>query len=382
MKNNWEIKKFSYLCDIHRGSSPRPIHEWISHNGIPWIKIADATKTNSRFVSTTREYIKYSEKFKGVRVYPGDLVLTNSATPGIPKIINLEGCIHDGWLLFRNFNNIDKIFAYYLLINERPKIIQKGSGTIFTNLKIDILKNHVIEIPPLNEQRAIAGVLSSLDDKIDLLHRQNETLEALAETLFRQWFIEEAQDDWEEKPLDEISDYLNGMACQKYPPKNEMDRLPVLKIKELRGGISDKSDWASTDISDEYIVHNGDVVFSWSGSLLVKIWDGELSILNQHLFKVTSLSYPKWFYYLWTQHYLRKFISIAQSKTTTMGHIKRGDLANSMVLIPIPKYLNSMNEIFAPLITKMIFNNQQIITLEKLRNTLLPKLMSGEVRVL
>ena len=223
--------------------------------------------------------------------------------------------------------------------------------------------------------------LTSLDDKIDLLHRQNETLEALAQTLFRQWFIEEAGDDWEEKPLDKIAEYLNGLACQKYPPKNELDKLPVLKIKELRGGISEGSDWASTDISEKYIVKNGDVIFSWSGSLLVKIWDGEECILNQHLFKVTSSHYPKWFYYLWTKHYLRKFISIAQSKSTTMGHIKRGDLANSMVLIPQPQELISMDEIVAPLIAKMIANNQQIINLAKLRDTLLPKLMSGEIRV-
>jgi len=160
-----------------------------------------------------------------------------------------------------------------------------------------------------------------------------------------------------------------------------VDKLPVLKIKELRGGISDASDWASTDISDEYIIHNGDVIFSWSGSLLVKIWDGEDCILNQHLFKVTSSEYPKWFYYFWTKSHLQKFSMIAESKSTTMGHIKRSDLSSSMVLIPSPEELKLIDEIIAPMIDKLIVNGQQIRTLEKLRDTLLPRLMSGEVRV-
>ena len=224
-------------------------------------------------------------------------------------------------------------------------------------------------------------MLSSLDDKIDLLHRQNKTLEAMAETLFRQWFVEEADEMWEEKPLDEIAEYLNGLACQKYPPKNDIEKLPVLKIKELRNGFTENSDWASTEISDEYIIKNGDVIFSWSGSLMVKIWDGEQCILNPHLFKVISSNYPKWFYYFWTKYHLDRFISIAESKSTTMGHIKREDLSNSMVIIPEKKLLEKMDKIATPIIKKLINNNRKILSLVKLRDTFLPKLMSGEVRV-
>ena len=129
-----------------------------------------------------------------------------------------------------------------------------------------MLKSLPVPLPSLREQEAITAVLASLDDKIDLLHRQNKTLESLAQTLFRHWFIDGAEDDWEERPLDEVADYLNGLACQKYPPENEAERLPVLKIKELRNGLSDQSDWATSNVSDEYIVENGDVIFSWSGS--------------------------------------------------------------------------------------------------------------------
>ncbi len=254
-------------------------------------------------------------------------------------------------------------------------------GSAVPSLTVPVINEIEILLPPLPEQKAIGEVLSSLDDKIDLLHRQNKTLESLAETLFRHHFIENAQPDWEEKQLDEIADYLNGLACQKHPPKNDTEKLPVLKIKELRNGFTEKSDWATIDVDGKYIVKNGDVIFSWSGSLLVKIWDGKDCVLNQHLFKVTSEEYPKWFIYHWTKYHLYKFTAIAESKATTMGHIKRSDLSNSMVVVPTEDALNELNQIMQPIIDKVILNNKQIYKLEKLRDTMLPKLISGDVRV-
>lgn len=321
-----------------------------------------------------------------------DILITKDGSIGRVAIVDREKiCISQSVALLRPNERILPIFLKYLLETSfyQELIDIDATGTTIKHIYITKINKMFVGVPPLPEQKAIAAVLSSLDDKIDLLHRQNKTLEALAETLFRQWFIEpfdnaqgkEARDDWEEKPLDEIADYLNGLACQKFPPKNDLEKLPVLKIKELKNGFTENSDWASTDIPTEYIVENGDIIFSWSGSLVVKIWDGEKCILNQHLFKVTSEFYPKWFYYFWTKFHLNKFISIAESKATTMGHIKRRDLSNSLVLIPSDEELKEMDKQVSPLIEKIINNNTQIRTLEKLRDTLLPKLMSGEVRV-
>ena len=114
---------------------------------------------------------------------------------------------------------------------------------------------------------------------------------------------------------------------------------------------------------------------------MVKIWDGERCILNQHLFKVTSNEFPKWFYLMWCKHHLAEFISISSSHATAMGHIKRGDLDAAMVSVPTPSELKVMSEQMMPLLDKQISIAKQICTLEKLRDTLLPKLMSGEVRV-
>ena len=174
---------------------------------------------------------------------------------------------------------------------------------------------------------------------------------------------------------------MNGLACQKYPPQNGIEKLTVLKIKELSGGITELSDWATSKIKSEYIVEFGDVIFAWSASLMVKIWDGERCVLNQHLFKVTSEDFPKWFYLMWCKHHLAKFISISSGHATTMGHIKRGDLDAAMVIVPPENELTEMSKMMTPLLEKQIANAKQIRSLEKLRDTLLPKLMSGEVRV-
>ncbi len=292
-------------------------------------------------------------------------------------------CSTDIWVV-KPKNNINKDFLFYLFaMNEFVDLATKSSsGTRMPRADWNFMAQTEWIIPENeNEQKAIASVLSSLDDKIDLLHRQNKTLESMAETLFRQWFIEEAKDEWEEKSLDEVAEFLNGLACQKFPPENEINKLPVLKIKELRNGFTENYDWATSKVSEEYIVTNGDVIFSWSGSLMVKIWSGEKCVLNQHLFKVTSKKYPKWFYYFWIKYYLKEFVAIAESKATTMGHIKRQDLSSSIVFTPPDIELKEMNSIISPLIDKIICNNKQIRTLEQLRDTLLPKLMRGEVRV-
>ena len=378
----YDLIELEKLSTIYRGGSPRPITNFIQKSGTPWVKISDA-RNDERFIHQTKEFIKSEGESKSRIVFPGDLIISNSATPGLPRIMTIRACIHDGWLLFRDLDGsrLDKNFLLYRLKADREHLVSQGNGSIFTNLKTEILKKHKIPLPPIQEQKAIAEVLSSLDDKIELLQKQNETLEALAQTLFRQWFIEEAEDSWEEVSLTEIASFLNGLACQKYPPLNDEDKLPVLKIRDLKDGISDASDRASSKVDSKYLVNNGDVIFSWSASLVVKIWDGELCVLNQHLFKVTSEKYPKWFYYQWCKYHLNRFIAVANAHATTMGHIKRTDLNNAMVVIPKEQDLERMSPIVEPLMDKIQLNNEQIRTVEIMRDTLLPKLMSGQVSV-
>lgn len=312
--------------------------------------------------------------------------------------------ISDNAILAKAKNGFDNTFMYYLLVNENLYNLRVGSSQpLITQSTIKKVK---IAIPEYQEQKAIAKILSDLDEKIEINNKINKTLEEMAQAIFKQWFVDfefpnedgkpyKSSDGemveselgmipkgWESKSLLGIAEYLNGLAMQKFRPVEGEKGVPVLKIKELRqGGTDNNSDLCSSKIAKEYIIKDGDVIFSWSGSLLVDFWCGGKCGLNQHLFKVTSSKFEKWFYYLWTKYHLNKFIRIAKDKATTMGHIKRTDLSNSIVLVPNDVIMNKSNLILKPIIEKVIETRIEERKLGKIRDTLLPKLMSGEIRV-
>jgi len=216
----------------------------------------------------------------------------------------------------------------------------------------------------------------------------NHHLEQMAQAIFKSWFVDfelwggAMPSDWQTGSLLDIADYLNGLAMQRFRPAEGEVGLPVLKIKELRQGSCDSSsELCSPNIRSDYIVHDGDVVFSWSGSLLVDFWCGGDCGLNQHLFKVTSRKYYKWFYYAWTCYHLDQFIAMAADKATTMGHIKRSALENAEVLIPSEKDYAAVSELISPIYEQVIRNRIETRKLATLRDTLLPRLMSGELSV-
>ena len=212
----------------------------------------------------------------------------------------------------------------------------------------------------------------------------NNNLSAQADAIFRREFssLEELPSGWSKSNLTSIADYLNGLAMQKYRPSETEIGLPVLKIKELRQGFCDSdSELCSPSIKTDYIIHNGDVKFSWSGSLLVDFWCGGQCGLNQHLFKVTSNTYDPWFYYSWTNYHLAEFAHIAASKATTMGHIKRSDLDKAIVIIPSHSDYLRIGKLLSPIYKLIISNRLENAKLIQLRDSILPQLMSGEFDV-
>jgi type I restriction enzyme S subunit len=295
--------------------------------------------------------------------------------------------------------NLDNNYLYYIISSPLYESIlfNAGTGSGQPNLSAQDILSVEIPYPDIKEQKAIAATLSALDDMIELNNKINKTLEEMAQAIFKSWFVdfepfkdEEFEESelglipkgWRVAALDEIATYLNGLAMQKYPPSKNERGLPVLKIKELRQGFTDgNSDICSESIDNSYIINDGDIIFSWSGSLLVDIWCGGRCGLNQHLFKVTSASYNKWFYYMWTRYHLERFIAIAKDKATTMGHIQRKHLSEAKVLIPEPNTLAFMDSVMQPIIDLVIANKVENKTLSTIRDTLLPKLMTGEIRV-
>lgn len=296
------------------------------------------------------------------------------------------------YIVFRAIENLSNPdFLYYLITSSlvrEPAIKSMVGSSGRQRVQIDVVKNIEIGIPPLETQQKIAKVLSAIDDKIELNNSINNNLEQQAQAIFKSWFIDfepfcgTMPNDWSISTLSTIADYLNGLAMQKFRPNKNEKGIPVLKIKELRQGFCDvQSDLCSLNIKPEYLINDGDVIFSWSGTLLLDFWCSGLCGLNQHLFKVSSEKYDKWFYYFWTKHHLDTFIAIAADKATTMGHIKREDLDKSEVLIPDNKTYKRLNSILSPLINLIIKNRVENRQLTQLRDTLLPKLMSGEIDV-
>ena len=186
---------------------------------------------------------------------------------------------------------------------------------------------------------------------------------------------------WELKPITTIATFLNGLALQKYPPRGNGEDLRVIKIAQLRKGSAEGAAWANSDVPDQYVIGDRDLLFSWSGTLEAAFWFGGKGALNQHLFKVTSSRFPSWFCFRWIREHLPWFRAIAASKATTMGHIKRGHLQETRVVAPSREVLHEANEVFGPIYD--LFGQLMIETrkLAAMRDALLPKLLSGEVRV-
>lgn len=358
-----------------------------------------------------------------VSLYTREDVLISNIRPYFKKIwfATVDGTCSNDVLVFHPTKQVDSRFLYYLLSDDNffDYVMLGAKGTKMPRGDKKQIMQYPVTLPPLDEQKRIAEVLGAFDDKIELLQKQNKTLEEMAKATFKSWFVDfdvvkakqrgDAKADimrayhlteqlydlfpssftdsalgpiplgWEVKSLSSIATFLNGLPLQKYPPIKGQPSLPVIKIAELRNGVSDSSNKANMNVPADYIIKNGDVLFSWSGSLMVKLWPGGCGALNQHLFKVFSDKYPKWFYYLWVNHYMPLFQEIAADKATTMGHIQRKHLDQALVVIPAD--LAEFSVYYDKLIEKQILNNKQIQTLTEFRDSLLPRLLSGKIRV-
>ena len=368
--------KLSSLCEYRKGkvSVDRLSKDtYISTENMLPNKGGVVRATSMPTTSQTQEYKK------------NDVIVSN-IRPYFKKIWLAEydgGCSNDV-LVFKANQDTDKGFLYYVLADDSffNYAMATSKGTKMPRGdKISIME---YEVPhyDIEEQKKIACILCMLDEKIKINNRINKNLEQQAQAIFANEFLllDTLPEGWKQASLIDIADYLNGLAMQKYRPTADESGIPVLKIKELRQGFcDDNSELCSPSIKSDYIIHDGDVIFSWSGSLLVDLWCGGICGLNQHLFKVTSSKYDKWFYYAWTKHHLDHFVAVAADKATTMGHIKRDELAKAEVLIPNETDYNRIGALLQTIYEMIISNRIENKKLAATRDTLLPKLMNGEI---
>ncbi|MDB5985074.1 MAG: restriction modification system specificity domain protein [Nevskia sp.] len=394
-----------------------------SKEGVPLISVGEVGHGSLRIhESTPRVPRGVVERLPEYLLQAGDIVFGRKGAVDRSAMVKPDQA---GWFLgsdgirLRLPNTCEARFVAYQLqsAEARSWLLQHASGTTMASLNQGTIERMPIVLPPLNEQRAIAHVLGSIDDKIEQNRRTVQGLERLAKAIFHAWFVDfepvkakaagakffpsmpqEAFDTlpsdfansllgpvprgWEVRPLITVASFLNGLALQKYPPRGDATDLPVIKIAELRRGSTSGSDLANGGVPETYIINDGDLLFSWSGTLEAELWFGGRGALNQHLFKVTSSHYPKWLCLLWIHQHLPWFRMVAASKAVTMGHIKRSHLQDALVVIPPPAFIEAGNHAIGSLFDLYAATEIESRSLMRMRDFLLPKLLSGAVSVM
>jgi type I restriction enzyme S subunit len=425
LPEGWKRHLLSDLARMESGHTPSRRHPEYWGGSIPWIGIRDATGNHGRTIYETNENTNaLGIANSASRVLPKDTVcLSRTASVGYVVVMGREMATSQDFANWICGPDLDYRYLKYALIAEGDALLNFASGSVHQTIYFPELKSFHIAAPEKPEQSAIADILSALDDKIELNRQTNEALEGMAQAIFRDWFVDfgptrrkaagEADPvaimggltpnparavqlaalfpagfgndglpvGWRERPLDTIADFLNGLALQKFPAKVGEPDLPVIKIAELRNGLSERTNRSARTLPAKYIIKDGDFIFSWSGSLMAKVWTLGEGALNQHLFKVASEEFPQWFYGQWVHHHMPEFQLIAASKATTMGHIQRGHLSSATTVCPQDGAMEVMSSVMQPLWDRMIHNELENRTLAEARDYLLPRLMSGVVRV-
>lgn len=349
------------------------------------------------------------QKCSLVHFKKGDVLLGN-IRPYLKKIwyANIEGGCSQDVLVLRAKNNLESKFLYALLMQDSffdyEMKATKGSKMPRGD------KSHIINFPclDLNNKTEIGKLLSSLDDKIALNNRINAKLEQMAKRLYDYWFVQfdfsnengkpyksdggkmvwneelkrEIPEGWEVGNLYDIAEYVNGLACQNYRPKESEKSLPVIKIREMNEGITADTEKVSASIPGKYRIYAGDILFSWSASLEIKIWTGETGGLNQHIFKVIPKGYfSKGYVYQQLSAYLVNFQKMAESRKTTMGHITSDHIKQSRILIPPKEVISAFTKKTLSIFNYQLSIEKETQKLTALRDRLLPLLMNGQVVV-
>jgi type I restriction enzyme S subunit len=339
----------------------------------------------------------------------GDILVGN-IRPYLKKIwySNIKGGCSPDVLVIRAKSNINSKFLYYTLLRDDffNHMMNGAKGTKMPRGDKKQVMRFKIPHFDLTNQLKISSVLSTIDSKIEINNRINTELEAMSKIIFDYWFVQfdfpdkngkpykssggkmvwneelkiEIPEGWESGSLLQIAQYENGLPCQKFSP-NGNDVLRVIKIREMNEGFSANTEFVRSDIPKKAIIESGDVLFSWSASIDVKLWSGGIGALNQHIFKVTSVNYPKSFYYHQLINYLQHFKMMAENRKTTMGHITLEHLRQSRIIIPPQKLTLKLEAIIGSILSQKVGLEVENHKLIEIRDWLLPMLMNGQLKI-
>ena len=405
----WKEVRLGDVCSIQRGASPRPIQKFISKEGMPWVKIADATGISSRYISSTSEYIIKEGVSKSRIVHPGDLIVSNSATPGLPKFMAIEACVHDGWLIIRDLDGIDKVFLYYVFINIRRRLSNQANGSVFMNLKTDIVKDFVIKLPTLEDQRRIASVLSSLDRKIELNNKINADLEEMAKAIFKNWFVDfepfkdgkfvdselgMIPEGWKVGKITDIgcliTDYVsNGSFAslkQNVHLYETKEYAQFIRNTDLKTNtFSVYVDKHSYDFLSKSTLYGNEIIISNVGDVgsvhLCPKLDIPMTLGNNIIMLRPNEKEYNYFLYLWFKYFSGQGLIQGIKGGSAQPKFNKTDFKNLPLLIPSFEIIEKSYWVFESMFSILSSNIKENSRLSLLRDTLLPRLMSGELEI-
>lgn len=404
--SEWKRVKLGELCEFINGGAWSD-KEYVSE-GIPVLKVTNCKTTG--FVLSELNYLPSSsrQKYSQNELQLNDVII---ATVGShPNLVNsaagrsvIVNSLVVGFFLNQNAvcirtknNNIlnQLYFGYYSKYYLFQNYIQmRGKGAANQmRIAISAIKDYPMPLLPIENQERIATILSYYDSLIENYQKQIKLLEESAQRLYKEWFIDlrfpghentkivdGVPDGWEKKSIADLGTYLNGFA---FKPSDWQERgKPIIKIKEMGNGISTDTPRNNGErVPEKYLIKSGDLLFSWSATLMVIVWTGEEGWLNQHLFKVTP-----------TQGIGREFLLQSISKTiaefsnlttgSTMKHIQRNKLEQVFVNTPTSEIMNCYCRIAERQREQILNISSQISHLTEARDRLLPKLMNGEIEV-
>ncbi len=391
--SEWKETSLSKVISLIGGGTPKTSIAEYWNGDIPWLSVSDFN-TGLKYVHNSEKSITQLglENSSSKLLQVGDIIISARGTVGVVAMLGCKMAFNQSCYGVRAVDRqSDNDYIFYLLKYAVNNLQQISHGGVFDTITRDTFKEIDISLPPLPEQKAIAAVLSSLDDKIDLLHRQNKTLEAMAETLFRQRFIEEAQEDWEEKKLGDIMTTIeSGSRPKGGIDPNLKHGIPSIGAENING-LGNYNFRSTKYITSEYfekmkrgIVQDYDILIYKDGayvgkkSMFAHGFPFNKCTINEHVFilRTQSIYLQLFLYFALEQDELAQLNS-----NSAQPGLNQTSMKSFEIILPDSDSIEMFAQITKPLIDKIFFNGNQIRTLEKLRDTLLTKLMSGEVLV-
>ena len=459
MSAEWPRVQISDACDLIvdcvNKTAPRVDH------ATPYKMIRTPNIRNGRIDLTDCRFVEretFEKWTRRAKVERDDVLLTREAPMGEVGLVDFDDTVFLGQRIMQYRVNRSILLPRFLLYSFLSPDLQNqfrmhdGTGSVVSHIRVPDCSKFELNLPPLAEQERITAILGSLDDKIQHNHQINQTLEQMAQAIFKSWFVDfepvkakiaaleaggseedallaamqaisgkseaeltrlqaehpeqyaelrataelfpsamqdselgEIPEGWRALPLYDTAEYVNGAAFKAKDFSESGSGLPIIKIAELKQGISEGTKYTNSEVKEKYRITDGSVLYSWSGSpetsLEVFKWFGGEGWLNQHIFKLNfTKGQSEHFTYFLLKQMKPLLVRTAQQKQTTgLGHITVADMKRIKIPYPSPELLSAFSENIEPLYSRSSNAVRESKTLADLRDTLLPKLLSGEL---